>query len=114
MNEKRKLRLKYKIWLETDEKAFGEGPCDILTRVEKHGSLKGAAEEMGKSYSHAWKLVKKLEHQLGFKQLNFQVGGVDGGGAFLTPEARDMMKRYQAFMEEAGEMMEQLFKKHFS
>lgn len=114
MNEKRKLRLKYKIWLETDEKAFGKGPCDILTSVEKHGSLKRAAEEMGMSYSHAWNLVKKLEHQLGFKLLNFQVGGVDGGGAFLTPEARDMMKRYQSFMKEASEMLEQLFKKHFS
>jgi molybdate transport system regulatory protein len=39
---------------------------------------------------------------------------VDGGGAFLTPEARDIMKRYQAFIEEASEMLEQLFKKHFS
>ena len=94
MNEKRKLRLKYKIWLETDEKAFGEGPCDILTRVEKHGSLKGAAEEMGMSYSHAWKLVKKLEHQLGFKLLNFcrrcRWGGISDSSA------RDDETQYQA------------------
>ncbi len=114
MNEKRELKLRYKIWLVTDEKAFGEGPCDILTKVEKHGSLKGAAEEMGMSYSHAWNLVKKLEKQLGFKLLNSQVGGACGGGASLTPEARDMMKRYQAFMKEAGDKMEQIFKKHFS
>lgn len=114
MNKKRrKLNLNYKIWLETDDKAFGEGPCDILLKVEKHGSLKGAAEEMGMSYSHAWNLVKKLEGQLGFKLLYSQVGGVCGGGASLTPEARELLNRYQEFMKEASEVLDQIFKKHF-
>lgn len=113
MSEKRELKLKYKIWLETEGKAFGEGPCDILMKIEKHGSLKGAAEEMGMSYSHAWNLIKRLEGRLGFALLNSKAGGVSGGGTSLTPEARELIKRYRAFMTEAGNVLEQIFTKYF-
>lgn len=78
---KKVLKLSYKIWLTTTGKAFGKGPCEILKRVERTGSLKGAAKEMGMSYSHAWNLIKRLERELGFKLLLFQVGGESGGGS---------------------------------
>ncbi|MGB4503810.1 MAG: LysR family transcriptional regulator [Syntrophaceticus sp.] len=107
------LKLRYKIWLETTGKVFGEGPCDILTRVERLGSLKGATAEMGMSYSHAWKLIKGLEQRLGFKLLQFQVGGETGGGASLTPEARELIRRYRAFMKETDQLLNELFQRHF-
>jgi molybdenum-dependent DNA-binding transcriptional regulator ModE len=45
-NDQRFFKLKYKIWLDSTGKAFGKGPCEILNRVERLGSLKGATEEM--------------------------------------------------------------------
>jgi molybdate transport system regulatory protein len=90
------FKLKYKIWLETTGKVFGQGPCDILLRIKRLGSLRAAAAEMGMSYSHAWKLIKGLEKRLGYKLLDSQVGGVSGGGAVLTPEARELIKRYRS------------------
>ncbi|MGI6405266.1 MAG: winged helix-turn-helix domain-containing protein [Syntrophaceticus sp.] len=108
------FKLKYKIWLETTGKVFGQGPCDILLRIKRLGSLRAAAAEMGMSYSHAWKLIKGLEKRLGYKLLDSQVGGVSGGGAVLTPEARELIKRYRLFMKEAEEILDELFKKHFN
>jgi len=108
------LKLRYKIWLETTGKAFGKGPCELLTKVERLGSLNAATAEMGMSYSHAWKLVKGLEKRLGFKLLYCQVGGVSGGGANLTPQAKELMRNYKALMREAEEILDELFQKHFS
>jgi molybdate transport system regulatory protein len=108
------LKLGYKIWLETTGKAFGKGPCDLLTKVERLGSLKAATVEMGMSYSHAWKLIKGLERRLGFELLYRQVGGVSGGGASLTPQAKELMRSYKALMREAEGILDELFQKHFS
>lgn len=107
------FELRYKIWLETTGKVFGQGPCEILLRIKRLGSLRAAAAEMGMSYSHAWKLIKGVEKRLGYKLLDSQVGGVSGGGASLTPEAEELLRRYQLFMREAEELLEELFQKHF-
>jgi hypothetical protein len=39
------LKLHFKIWLENDGKVFGEGPYDLLTRVDKLGSLNSRKEK---------------------------------------------------------------------
>jgi len=46
------MKLNYKLWLEEEEKIIGNGPCDILRRVERPGSLRKAAE-IKMSYSQA-------------------------------------------------------------
>jgi len=53
------VRLRYKVWLEHEElgKAFGDGPLEVLERVERSGSLRQAAAEMGMSYNKAWYLA---------------------------------------------------------
>lgn len=106
-------QIKYKIWLEKAGKVFGEGPANILTLVEKKGSLNQAAEAMEMSYSQAWHLIKQLEDRLGFKLLKAYSGGKNGGGSELTPEARELQKKYNEFKEEADIMLEQLAEKFF-
>lgn len=113
MEANKRLILKYKIWLETTEKAFGDGPCEILCGVDRLGSLRAAAERMNMSYSHAWNLVRRLEQRLGFKLLHFQVGGRSGGGASLTPEARNLLNRYQGLKQEAESALAALFRRYF-
>ncbi|NLW07138.1 MAG: LysR family transcriptional regulator, partial [Clostridia bacterium] len=75
------MKLRYKIWLENDGKVFGDGPYDLLSRVDKLGSLRAAAREINMSYSQAWELVNGLEQRLGFKLLRREVGGSRGGGS---------------------------------
>ena len=109
------LRLGCKLWLENEqgEKAFGGGPSDLLQGVERLGSLRGAAAEMGMSYYQAWKLISLLEQRLGFKLLARQVGGKRGGGSSLTPQAGRLMQAFGDFHEEAQKNLEQIFSRHF-
>jgi molybdate transport system regulatory protein len=107
------MKLRYKIWLEDDNKVFGEGPYDLLRRVEKLGSLNKAAKEIKMSYSQAWELINMLENRLGFKLLEKKAGGKNGGGSLLTKEADDLMTKYGKFREEAVTAMNKAFNKYF-
>lgn len=110
-----KLGFNYKVWLEMQgQKVFGDGPCDILQRVERSGSLRQAAVEMNMSYSQAWRLVRSLEKGLGYNLLIKQAGGEGGGGSLLTAEARDLLQRYLSFRKSAGEALLLLFSRHFN
>ena len=108
------LKLRYKLWLEKDgEKVFGDGPLDILHRVERTGSLRQAAEEINMSYSQAWNLMKDLEKRLGFNLLNRKIGGERGGGSEITGEARELMTKFEIFRERADQSLHSLYKKIF-
>lgn len=108
------MKLNYKIWIEKDgEKIFGDGPLDILHRVERTGSLRQAAEEINMSYSQAWNLMKDLERRLGFDLLKRKVGGEKGGGSEITEEAREMMMKFEIFRERADQNLNSLYRKIF-
>ncbi|MGB2783216.1 MAG: LysR family transcriptional regulator [Atribacterota bacterium] len=108
------MKLRYKIWIEKNgEKAFGDGPLDILHRVERTGSLRQAAEEINMSYSQAWNLIKDLEKRLGFDLLKRKVGGESGGGSQLTERARGMMMKFEVFHQRADQSLNSLYNKIF-
>jgi len=108
------LKLRYKIWIEKDgEKVFGDGPLDILHRVERTGSLRQAAEEINMSYSQAWNLIKDLEKRLAFNLLKRKVGGERGGGSEITEEATELMTKFRLFREETDQSLNSLYKRIF-
>ncbi len=112
--DKMNFQLSCKIWLECrGEKVFGDGPCDILNRVERTGSLRSAAKEIRMSYSQAWRLINLLEQRLGFPLLNKITGGSSGGGSELTSKGRELVARFAPFQEEARQALQHLFEKHF-
>jgi molybdate transport system regulatory protein len=107
------MKVAYKIWFENNGKAFGEGPHELLKRVEKTNSLHEAAHQMGMSYSKAWKLIQTMEKRLGFVLLDKKIGGSSGGGSQVTPMATDLMKRYERFEKEARQAIERVYQRHF-
>jgi len=107
------MKIMYKVWLDCDGKAFGEGPDRLLQRVEATGSLHRAAAEMKMSYRKAWLMIRAMEQRLGFTLLTRKVGGISGGGSRLTQEARDLMFRYEAFRKEIEGALKQIYTKHF-
>jgi len=108
------LKLRYKLWIEKDgEKVFGDGPLDILHRVERTGSLRQAAAEINMSYSQAWNLMKDLEKRLGFNLLKRKVGGEKGGGSEITEEARELMMKFETFRKRADQSLHLLYEKTF-
>jgi molybdate transport system regulatory protein len=108
------MKLRAKIWFENDgRKAFGDGPWDILQRVERTGSLRQAAAEINMSYSQVWRLIRMLEHNLGFPLLEKKTGGPGGGHSLLTPAAVCLNAAYSHFRREAKQNLDGLFKKYF-
>lgn len=96
------------------ERIFGKGPCLLLEAIGRLGSLKKAANELNMSYSKAWIIINKAEQVLGYSLLQTHIGGLDGGGSYLTPEANTLIKAYNAFNREAKDSAEELYRKYLS
>ncbi|MEA5060071.1 MAG: LysR family transcriptional regulator [Clostridia bacterium] len=107
--------LSYRVQLRVykGEKCFGRGIAELLTRVSRTGSLRSAAAEMDLAYSKAWRIIKTSEDVLGFRLLSSQAGGKHGGGALLTPEAQDMLARYDRFVQEGERALDKIFAQCF-
>ena len=108
------MKVAYKIWLDNDGKAFGEGPYQLLKRIEEKGSLHQAAIDMKMSYRKAWNTLRSIENRLGFHLINRQVGGVSGGGSQITDTGRQLMKQYEGFSKDVKEALDAIYKKHFN
>ena len=98
---------------ESGEKFFGEGPCRLLRAVEKTGSLRAAAMEMGMAYSKATKLIKQAELHLGFSLTTRYAGGKAGGGSVLTPEGSRWLSQYEAYRDACMRANQALYRQHF-
>jgi molybdate transport system regulatory protein len=107
------VKVVYKVWLDNNGKAFGDGTCELLKRVEKAQSLRQAATQMGMSYSKAWCLIQTLEKKLGFALLERRVGGPSGGGSEVTRQGVALLRHYERFQKEVKEALERVYEKHF-
>jgi molybdate transport system regulatory protein len=108
------MKIAYKVWLDNHGKAFGEGPYELLRRVEKTKSLHQAAHQMGMAYSKAWRLISTMEQRLRVPLLERKAGGHSGGGSWVTPQGKDLMKRYGFFQKDVKASLEKIYHTHFS
>jgi molybdate transport system regulatory protein len=99
-----------KVWLETDgEYVFGRGISKILKAVEETGSIKAAAEKIGKSYRFVWSKVKETEQTLGAPLVRTQVGGGDARRSELTDLARDLIREFDTLREQVSDLVNSEF-----
>lgn len=94
---------------EENEKFFGEGPYRLLRGIQKTGSLRATAMEMGMSYTKALKLINTAEKKLGISFLTRVVGGKSGGGSALTEEGLAWLEKYQQFRDAVYRESERLY-----
>lgn len=107
------MKVAYKVWIDNDGKAFGEGPYRLLKLVEKTGSLHKAAQEMGMSYRKAFSVIQRAESRLGIVLLVRKIGGESGGGSKLTEDGKAFMEVYESFNKELKDTIEIIYDKHF-
>lgn len=107
--KKSSIRVGYKIWLEKDKTIFGEGLFKLLSHISSLGSISQAAKSMGMSYRAAWGKIKVAEKRLGVKLVTTQVGGEMGGGAKLTPEAGELLEKFDKLRREVDSFIEKSF-----
>lgn len=98
-----------KVWLEKDGAVFGEGLYNLLLRIDRTGSLAGAASEMGMSYRAAWGKIRVAEKKWNIRLVNTRVGGEAGGGTGLTGEARALLDRYRELRDGADSLVKRLY-----
>ncbi len=108
------LRCKTKVVLTREEDFFGPGVWRLLKYIDETGSIQAAAAKMQMSYSKSWKMVNKVEKEMGFPFLNRCNGGKSGGSSTLTEDGRLFMERYHAMMKDMERISQNFFDTYFS
>ena len=99
------VKLRFTVSFETDDglRFFGEGPYRLLRAIEAQGSLRAAAQSMGMAYTKAFHMIQTAERETGFQLIQRAIGGRGGGGSTLTPQARELVRRYDAYDGDGGD-----------
>jgi len=89
--------IKTKVWMERDGRfVVGDGGLKLLLGVLEHGSLLGAAKEIGWSYRHAWGYLKQAEAALGAPLTTPRPGKGASRGMALTETGRLVLEQLVA------------------
>jgi molybdate transport system regulatory protein len=108
------VNIKSKVWLEeNNEMVFGVGKSLILKAIDKEGSINQAAKKLNMSYRHAWSYIRSIEKRLGKQLITKIKGGSGGGGALLTPYAKQLLQKFDKLQQEILRIANQKFKELF-
>jgi molybdate transport system regulatory protein len=108
------LEVRSKIWIEAaGEPVFGRGRRFLLEAISSHGSINQAAKEVDISYRKALSHIQAMEKRLGISLVVRQAGGRNGGGAALTPEAREFLRKFEAMEQGLREFVDAQFRELF-
>lgn len=108
-----KIKPALKISLVGNEKFFGKGIEELLTLIDKYGTVTKACNIMGLSYSKAWKIINRLENEIGFKIVEGKAGGTSGGKTTLTNDAKELLSKYSKFAKDVEKYADKSYKKYF-
>jgi molybdate transport system regulatory protein len=104
------MEVRSKIWLAVDGyPVFGSGREALLKAIDKLGSINKAAKDINLSYRKALSYIQTMEERLGKKLVERQTGGLHGGGASLTKEARKFIRKYEMLEEGVNEIIDKKF-----
>ncbi len=107
------LQLKLSFCDDTGERFFGRGVYQLLRGIQRTGSLRAAAMDMGMAYSKAYRIMKRAEEAFGFPLTRRESGGIGGGGSELTPQAQELTDRYERLSTACNDMAQTLFHQLF-
>jgi molybdate transport system regulatory protein len=110
------LEIRSKIWIERGNGGnvvLSEWRVELLEAIDAHGSLSRAAEALDIPYRTAWERVKATEGEIGFRLLDSESGGQDGGSSRLTPQARDLCRRFRRVSGGIQEVVSRRFATEF-
>lgn len=74
---------------------LGPGKADLLEGIAETGSISAAGRRMVMSYKRAWGLVEGMNTMFGAPLVAASRGGVDHGGAGLTPLGAEVLALYR-------------------
>ena len=93
----------FRLYLVCDgERVLGKGGAQVLSGIDRLGSLSATARELKMSYRFVWNYVHRMEDRLGKPVIITRRGGTPhtsrrgGGEAKLTSMARTLLSDYTA------------------
>lgn len=108
------MPIKSNFWIEKDgEVVLSRWRVALLQAIDETGSISAAAERLRIPYRRAWDKVHECEERLGVKLIDTQTGGTGGGGARLTQEGAEYIKRFQQFSRGLDELVKDRFRQAF-
>ena len=112
---KEAIHPKIQVSIAGEEMFFGPGPYRLLKIIDETGSVREACNEMGLSYSKAWKILNRMESEMGRKVIIRSRGGSTGGHSTVTDFGRQYLKGYEEYNDSvqayAKKEMERIFAK---
>lgn len=101
---------RFNLWIEHNGiVVLSEWRVKLLEAIDQTGSISRAADKMKVTYHRAWEKLHEMEQGLGYKVVDAQVGGAGGGGAELTDQGRELIKRFRAFSQGLGDEIDERF-----
>jgi len=108
------MQIKANFWIEKDgEVVLSRWRVALLQAIDETGSISAAAERMGIPYRRAWDKLHEIEDRLDAKLIDTQTGGHGGGGAQLTREGTEYVRRFQQFSHGLDELIRSRFREAF-
>lgn len=107
------MRPHVSVYLAGKRPFFSQMTNQLLKLIDTLGSVKDACQKCGISYSKGWALIETAEAELGYKVVERQQGGKNGGVAYVTEKGLrwiTLFERYEQRVEQAAnEIYEQIF-----
>ena len=108
------IQVRSKVWLEAQGRpVLGPGRLELLKYIDEQGSISQAARLLKMTYRKAWGQIKAMEEQMGLPLVQKQTGGLGGGGARLTLEARRLLSNYIRLARGIEEEVDRRFQEIF-
>jgi len=108
------MQVRANFWIEKDgQVVLSRWRVALLQAIDETGSISAAAEQLGIPYRRAWDRVHECEERLGVRLMDTQTGGTGGGGARLTPEGLEYVRRFQEFTTGLDELIKARFHESF-
>lgn len=92
---------------------FSQMTKRLLKLIDTLGSVKEACHKCGISYSKGWAIIELAEAELGYKVVERQQGGKNGGIAFVTKKGKHWITLFELYEQQvekaASDIYEQVF-----
>jgi molybdate transport system regulatory protein len=103
------IRFSFRIY-KGDLPYLGAGRIELMQLINKHGSIAKAAKEMNMSYRKAWQMVKDLNKITKKPFVEVKLGGKKGGGAAVTTDGLEAIKKYFSIQSKADSFFKKTLK----
>ena len=105
--ESKGAKIKGRLWIEKNGEIFlSWGRIVLLEQIKETGSIAAAARSLEMAYSHAWSLVKTMNHLAGEELVSRTSGGSRGGSARLTPTGEDAVAQFWELADKFSEWLQ--------